>query len=60
MKIGELKNLVNKSDSTTLEPLRILFSFMDYMNNEYKKQNDGKENPYFNDEFNIGKENNNE
>lgn len=55
MKIGELKDLVNKNDSLTLEPLRTLFAFMDYMNNEYKKENDGKESPYFNNNIELGK-----
>ena len=53
MKICELKDLVNKSDSPELEPLRNLFGFMDYMNNEYKKENDGKDSPYYNDNIEL-------
>ena len=60
MKISELKNIVSKNDSPTLEPLRNLFRSMDYINNEYKKEHCGKENPYFNDNIELGKENNNE
>ena len=56
MKIGELKDLVNKSDSPELEPLRNMFALMDYMNNEYKKENDGKESPYYNDNIELGKD----
>ena len=54
MKIGELKDLVNKSDSLTLEPLRTLFGLMDYINNEYKKEHDGKKSPYYNDNIELG------
>lgn len=54
MTIGELKDLVNKSDSSILEPLRNLFGFMDYMNSEYKKEHDGKESPYYNDNIKLG------
>lgn len=53
MTIGELKVLVNKSDSPALEPLRNLLGFMDYMNNEYKKEHNGKESPYYNDNIKL-------
>ena len=53
MTIGELKNFVNKNNSPTLEPLRNLFDFMDYMNSEYKKEHDGKESPYYNDNIKL-------
>lgn len=43
-----LREIVKKSDSPTLEPLRRLFHFMDYLNEEHKKENDGQECPYIN------------
>ena len=42
----ELKNKVQENDNPMLEPLRNLFAFMNYMDNEYQKDNDGKHSPY--------------
>ena len=42
----ELKNKVQENDNPTLEPLRNLFAFMDYMDAEYQKDNDGEHSPY--------------
>lgn len=49
-----LREIVKKSDSPTLEPLRRLFHFMDYLNEEHKKENDGQECPYINQNIDIG------
>lgn len=38
--------MIQENDSPTLEPLRNLFAFMDYMDAEYQKDNDGKHSPY--------------
>lgn len=48
MTVKDLSEIVNKSDSPTLQPLRNLFHFMDYLNEEHKKENDGKDMPYLN------------
>lgn len=50
----ELREVVNKSDSSALEPLRRLFHFMDYLNEEHKKENDGQESPYLNQNIDLG------
>lgn len=42
----ELKHMIQENDNSTLEPLRNLFTFMDYMDAEYQKDNDGKHSPY--------------
>lgn len=42
----ELKDKVQENNNPILEPLRNLFAFMDYMDNEYQKANDGKHSPY--------------
>ena len=44
--MGELKKAVYESDSEVLKPLKRLFVFNDYMNNEYKKTHEGQENPF--------------
>ena len=51
----ELKNKVQENDNPTLEPLRNLFAFMDYMDAEYQKDNDGEHSPYL-EEFNQKEE----
>ena len=53
MNIKDLKNICDKNNSTNLDSLRRLFAFMDYLNDEYKKDNDGKENPYWREEENL-------
>lgn len=55
MTIGKLKNLINKSDNPTLEPLRNMFALMDHINDEYKKENNGKESPYYNDSIELNR-----
>ena len=52
--MGELKKIVYESDSKKLEPLKRLFAFYDYMNDEYKKTHDGKENPFCDDKMVLG------
>lgn len=46
IEISELKRIAYKSNSPTLEPLKRLFTFADYLDDEYRKTHDGKENPY--------------
>lgn len=46
IKTAELKRIVYNSNNPTLEPLKRLFAFADYLDDEYRKTHDGKENPY--------------
>lgn len=55
--MGELKKIVYESESEKLNPLKRLFAFNDYMNDEYKKTHDGQENPFCNDEIVLGEKN---
>ena len=49
MTVKDLSEIMSKSDSPTLQPLRDLFYFMNYLNEEHKKENDGKDMPYLYD-----------
>jgi len=57
MIVKDLLEIVNKSDSPTLQPLRNLFQFMNYLNEEHKKENGGKDMPYLNEDINLMGEN---
>ena len=45
-KTDELKKAIYESNSPTLEPLKRLFVFADYFDDEYRATHNGKENPY--------------
>lgn len=42
----ELKHMIQENDNPTLEPLRNLFAFMDYIDAEYQKDNEDFEDAF--------------